>query len=728
LESPRKTVRFGIFEVDLASAQLRKHGIRLPLQEQPFQILAALLERRGELVTREELIRRLWPDGTFVDFDRGLNAAVARLRQALSDSAETPRYVETVARRGYRFIAPLDTEEVVGRYVTRRKGRVWIWLSAGLILAVAITTIVWWVWERPMPSGMFLTRMTADSGLTTDPAISPDGKLVAYASDRAGGRSLDIWVQQLAPGGQAIQLTKGDADEHEPSFSSDGTRIVYRSEQGGGGIYVVPTFGGEPTLLARGGRSPRFSPDGKWIAYWVGVFVASPLGAGAGSRGIYIVPSAGGSPRELLTGLAESAHPVWSPDGRYILLFGSQVLNGALPLGPTQQGADWWIAPAEGGSARPTGAFAILRQQGLATTYPAEIPRPACWIGDSVIFSARFRDTVNLWRIRLSPGDLRASRPLERLTSGTGLEAYPSVSLDRRLLFASLSLQVNLWSLPMDVSQGRVGGALRRLTEGMVLDAHPSICPDGSLVVFDSTRAASAKPELWIKDLESGRERLLAPSDSNPFHPNISRDCSKVAYTQDDGDYVVLATGGPAEKLCTDCSMIWDWSADQRRMLLSQRETPGIALFDLASRTSKIFLRSSGYLFQARFSPDEKWVVVQGSGLWISPIRSGVGARESEWISITGISEQADKPRWSPHGTMIYYTSERDGFPCIWAQRVDDLTKRPVGPPFAIYHFHTARLSMVPAGYGALEISVAKDKIVLNLGELTGNIWAGQPQ
>src|SRR3954453_3543831 len=101
-------VRFGVFEVDLASGELRKQGLRIRLQEQPFAVLAALLERSGEVVTREELIRILWPDGTVVDFDRGLNAAVTRLRQALSDSAETPRYVETVARRGYRFNAPLD--------------------------------------------------------------------------------------------------------------------------------------------------------------------------------------------------------------------------------------------------------------------------------------------------------------------------------------------------------------------------------------------------------------------------------------------------------------------------------------------------------------------------------------------------------------------------------------------------------------------------------------------
>src|SRR5436305_7647267 len=105
---PHRSLRFGAFEVDLERAELRKQGLRVRLQDQPFQVLAALLERPGEVVSREELIRRLWPDGTVVDFDRGLNAAATRLRQALSDSAEAPRSVEMVARRGYRFLVQVE--------------------------------------------------------------------------------------------------------------------------------------------------------------------------------------------------------------------------------------------------------------------------------------------------------------------------------------------------------------------------------------------------------------------------------------------------------------------------------------------------------------------------------------------------------------------------------------------------------------------------------------------
>ena len=103
-------IRFGVFEVDLAAGELRKSGMRLRLQGQPFQVLALLLERAGEVVTREDLQQKLWPSDTFVDFDHSLNTAINKLREALGDSASSPRYVETLARRGYRFIAPLQLE------------------------------------------------------------------------------------------------------------------------------------------------------------------------------------------------------------------------------------------------------------------------------------------------------------------------------------------------------------------------------------------------------------------------------------------------------------------------------------------------------------------------------------------------------------------------------------------------------------------------------------------
>ena len=107
----RGRLRFGVFELDLRAGELRKHGLRVRLQEQPFQVLAMLVGHPGEVVTREELQKKLWPADTFVDFDHGLNKAISKIREALGDSAESPRFVETVARRGYRFLADVKTAD-----------------------------------------------------------------------------------------------------------------------------------------------------------------------------------------------------------------------------------------------------------------------------------------------------------------------------------------------------------------------------------------------------------------------------------------------------------------------------------------------------------------------------------------------------------------------------------------------------------------------------------------
>jgi cholera toxin transcriptional activator len=112
-----RIARFGVFELDLGAAELRKNGAKLRLQEQPFRVLALLLERAGDVVTREELRQKLWPADTFVDFDHSLNTAVNKLRETLGDSASAPRYIETLARRGYRFIAPVRTDAHQKRHV-----------------------------------------------------------------------------------------------------------------------------------------------------------------------------------------------------------------------------------------------------------------------------------------------------------------------------------------------------------------------------------------------------------------------------------------------------------------------------------------------------------------------------------------------------------------------------------------------------------------------------------
>src|SRR5262249_55143483 len=146
----RAVIRFDVFEVDLRVAELRKHGRKIKLQDQPFRILGMLLERAGEVVTREEMRQKLWPADTFVDFEHGLNSAVARLRETLNDSAENPRFIETVPRRGYRFVAgvenpPIEPSHAGVAHATGRNLRArWLWAVVGAAAAGLLFTLVAW--------------------------------------------------------------------------------------------------------------------------------------------------------------------------------------------------------------------------------------------------------------------------------------------------------------------------------------------------------------------------------------------------------------------------------------------------------------------------------------------------------------------------------------------------------------------------------------------------------
>src|SRR6202158_747702 len=165
-----RVLRFGTFDVDVPAGELRKNGIKLKLQEQPFQVLCMLLERRGEVVTREELRNRLWPADTFVDFDHGLNAAVKRLRDALGDSADLPIFIETLARRGYRFIAPVDGSSAprgIGIAAAPERSRSSFfrpWVAIAFLLPVVVAVLVWAVWGHPSRRAEIIERkLTANS-------------------------------------------------------------------------------------------------------------------------------------------------------------------------------------------------------------------------------------------------------------------------------------------------------------------------------------------------------------------------------------------------------------------------------------------------------------------------------------------------------------------------------------------------------------------------------------
>jgi Tol biopolymer transport system component/DNA-binding winged helix-turn-helix (wHTH) protein len=732
-------VRFGVYELDLASGELRKGGLKIRLSGQPFQVLAILLERPGEVVTREELQKKLWREGTFVDFGHSLNTAINKIREALGDSAENPRFVETLARRGYRFIAPVDgvgadlpthvaaerreTENPppdLGGYA-RWPRRLSGWLVAGLLLVLLIGGTIW-VW-RPSPQGTYLlklTRLTSDSGLTTDGVISPDGTLVAYASDRGGEENLDIWVKQVA-GGEPIRLTRNSADDHFPDFSPDGSQLVFRSEQEGGGIYLVSTLGGEERLLVPHGRNPRFSPDGRWIAYWTGYHSVGLMGAQAGTD-LFVIASTGGVPQGVLKGFAAPGCPVWSPDSSRLLFFG--YAEGPSPF--NQANSDWWVVSREGGVAVKTGSFDVLEKQQIARTFP-----PSQWIGNRILFHAQMGDSVNLWQVPISPHTFQVTGPARQLTSGSALEIRPSVARNGVLVFSSLLENGDIWSLPVDANQGKAIGKLEQVTQGGSAEVNPSISVDGKSLVFVSDR--SGNPDIWMKDLESGREKALTVTPQHEISPGISSDGAWVTYFTRAGDIQVTATnGGLTKTVCEGCGGAWDWGPDNQSLIFNSGSIRGgqadLYLLHLSSGEKTLLVKhpASG-IMQGKFSPDFHWITFvlapQGCRVFIAPFRGESAIQEKEWFALSDGSSWDDKPRWSPDGNLLYFTSDRDGFVCLWAQRLDAVTKRPSGAPFAVYHLHQARRSMANVGYGPLEISVARDKIVFNMVELTGNIW-----
>jgi hypothetical protein len=336
---------------------------------------------------------------------------------------------------------------------------------ASLVIATAAigAAIVWWP-SRQQPSASAptptITRLTSYSGLTTDAALSPDGTLLAYASDRASDGNLDIWLQQIGQA-EAIRLTNDSADDREPSFSPDGRRIVFRSERDGGGVYVVSTLGGAASRIAPGGRQPRFSPDGARIAYWVGL---SGRVADGGTR-TYVVGANGGSPTQVATDLGIARHPLWTPDGQQLLVLGSSEATNDT----ASRAWDWWITSLEKRPARRTGAFDVLRSHGLVTS----LPIPSTWDPErGILFAADLGDTRNIWQLRLAPGDWRAAEEPRRLTSGAAIEDLPAAAAGR-VVFASFTENADIWSLPVDARRGTVTGTLARLTDNVAVDVQP---------------------------------------------------------------------------------------------------------------------------------------------------------------------------------------------------------------------------------------------------------------
>jgi DNA-binding winged helix-turn-helix (wHTH) protein/Tol biopolymer transport system component len=495
-------VRFGTFEVDLRAGELRRNGARVRLQEQPFQVLAMLLERPGEVVTREELRGRLWSSDTFVDFDHGLNAAIKRLRDALDDSAENPRFVETLARRGYRFIAPVDgakpqpapPQPITGSNLERKTWS-WRWVPI-LLVAYAllhIGLVMGWRAGRNSAAAVRPMERRLTGNAPNDPvlsaAISPDGKYLAF-SDKNG-----LFLRVLASGEtQSVAIADG-LRTGSITWFPDGNRLLATRGKWPGNppaLWSLSAIGGSPRKLIDDGEQGAVAPDGSQIAFVRGDYE---------HQEIWLMQSDGERPRKIFGEKGGAYGPLaWSPDGKRIAFFqysynaGNDETNIKITI----------VNPASGQ------AEVILENPRFAPGLS--------WTGDGhLIYSLGEappnRSDSNLWIQRM---DLHSYKPVGepvRLTSGPDSKSRVSFSTNgKRLSYVRFVACPTVYVAGVEAGR-TVLGTPQRLSLGEGKNLPYAWTPDNKSVIFVSDRDGSR--HLYRQALDQAAPDLLVGGDNN---------------------------------------------------------------------------------------------------------------------------------------------------------------------------------------------------------------------
>jgi Tol biopolymer transport system component/DNA-binding winged helix-turn-helix (wHTH) protein len=730
LQSASHVIRFGPFHADLQSQELRKHGVRLRLPGQSFQILKMLLERQGKLVTREELRQTIWTSDTFVDFDHGLSSAVNRLREALGDSADEPRFVETLPRRGYRFIgaiAPASASElspsappvapthaavnesVAGVDPIRRSTSTKSIVAAALagaicILLATFAYLRWRHWpQSPSPAAVPFTSLP---GVATNPAFSPDGSRIAFSwsGDPAeGSKGADLYVKAIGSE-ELLRLTRHPSDSLTPVWSPDGAQIAFlRATEGESGLFVVPAAGGLERKL-RSAYSPSisqrwrlsWSPDGKSIA-----FADSPVPGGHQRLYLLSFETSEIVQIEHNEECQEEGLPVFSHDGRQLAYacfpasgdFGISTATsaGAAPRmikefpgflnGLAWTGDDKKVIFSQFQTADEHSALRELfiadgsvrdLLLGVNVMWPAISAQ-----GDQIAYaSSSGYGNNNIWR-----GDLvHPQSPPAKLISSTRNQLCPQYSPDgNHIAFASdRSGSFEIWMSDLN------GTNLAQLTNlKNLLTGTPSWSPDGSQIVFDSRNALpSGKPhaDLYTVDITERLPRKLMTGTGEASVPSWSHNGKWIYFIGGSHDaggeriYRVSPEGGRAAVLSSARGYAPQESLDGQSVYFAMVSGENTTL-EVAS------LNPTGTEFRMENMPPLSW-----GGNW-TLVRDGVyffPANAAKSLSFFDFATKQVHPVFHTSGDVFYGTSvSPDGRYILYAQ-----TDNPQSDIMLIDNFH----------------------------------------
>jgi Tol biopolymer transport system component/DNA-binding winged helix-turn-helix (wHTH) protein len=587
----RRPLRFSSFELDLQSGELRKAGMLIGLQEQSLKVLVELLERPGDLVTREQLRQRLWPDGTLVDVEHGLNAVINRLRETLGDSADSPRFIQTVPRRGYRFIAPVEggADTVAGepgappgviwrlpgthgKPLRERIGRSTAITVAGLTLVVAMVAAIGLLRRTPTIKSPTtrVVPLTRLAGKESGPAFAPDGDQVAFAWSGEKVDNTDVYVT-LVGSTDVRRVTTDPADDFAPSWSPDGRRIAFLRRIGHSArIHVTSALGGPDSKLSEFpvgvmefeqllGAQITWSPDGRSI-----VAGRDPRVATGVSGGLHRIPVDGGEPLPITRPQppAFDIAPAFSVDGHRLAYLSCNSMGVFLPLLLPDQCAVRVVDVDD--RATPTTEARTL------ATQPPDFSGVA-WSrdGKSVLFAGGAPGPLRLWRAWVN-----GTRPSEavEMAGATECAEYPATAASRdRLVFSQFGLDTHLYRFNPRLPAEQVAASSSFETD-------PNFSPDGRQLAFASARSGNVA--IWTAAADGSNARQLTHNTGQwPGSPAWSPDGRAIAFDSADiGDdvhiWTIDAEGGTPRQITRGrgSQTVPRWSRDGRWIYFSSHQ------------------------------------------------------------------------------------------------------------------------------------------------------------